>query len=100
MSQVEDIYQGCDKDADNKGDNVRPSRKGDVLLDNNDETEDKAENEDSNVPPPRCLFVVLRHVCVMSVIISTILRTLVGLLDISTPEQEAMSNEGTDLYKV
>ena len=91
------IYQGRDEDSDEKSDDVAPCRECDVLFDDNDETEDEAEYKDSNVPPPGSFLVVLGHMLVVSVVVSPVPRTFIGLLDITPPKQEAVSNQGTNL---
>lgn len=90
-------YQGGNEYSDEKGDDVGPCGEGDILLDDNHEAKDEAEDEDSNVPPPGSFLVVLGHMLMMSVVISPVPSALVGLLDISTPEEKAVSNQGTNL---
>lgn len=43
------------------------------------------------------LLTVLGHVCVVAIIITACLCALVGSNDVSTPEKEAVHDEGADL---
>lgn len=90
-------YEWGDDDADNQGDNVGPDRKGDILLGNDDYAEDETEDEHETVPIPWGLFVVLDHVCVMSVIVLAFRGADICSLDVATPEEDAMSDECTNL---
>ena len=90
-------YQWCDENPQQQRDNVRPSRESNVLLNNDNETKNKAEYKDGNIPPPRRLLVVLGHVGVVAIVISAASGALVRPYNISTPEQETVSDEGSDL---
>ena len=90
-------HQRSNNHSQKQCDNICPGRKGYVGLDDNDEAKDEAEYEQNHEPPPRCLLVVLCHVGVVTVVKFPLPSTLVRAYNISSPEQEAVSNKGADL---
>lgn len=94
---LQSTYEGCNNDSYDERDNIRPGRKANVFLENHDKTKDKADDKHCNIPPPGCFLVVLGHVLVMPVIISTLFRALVCLLDIIAPKENTVHDQCTNL---
>ncbi|CAF3499988.1 unnamed protein product [Fusarium graminearum] len=90
-------YDWCNDGAQDERHHVCPRGKCDILLDHNNKTEDKASNKDGNVPPPRCFLVVLGHVFVVTVIVTTLLCALERLDNVLAPEKDTVKDKGTDL---
>lgn len=90
-------HQGGDEYSQQQRNDIGPGRKRNVLLDDDDEANNKADHKHSNVPPPWRFLVVLDHVGMMTIVISALLRTLVRSYKVTTPEQEAMGNQGSNL---
>lgn len=90
-------HKGGNDDSHHQRNNVRPGRKSDVLFAGNDEAKDEAADKHRNVPPPRRLLVMLGHVCMMWVIIGALPGALICAHHLSTPEENAVEDEGTDL---
>lgn len=96
VSGVDQATEWCDETADQEGNDVGPNGECDVLLDDDDESKDETEDEDSDVPVPWCLLVVLGHVLMMTISISTGPGTHDSILDITTPEESDVGNQGSD----
>lgn len=93
-------YDWCNDGTHNEGDHVSPSGESNVLLDDDNQAENKATNEDCDIPPPGSLLVVLSHVLVVAIIISSLPGALESLDDVLTPEEDAVKDESTDLLQV
>jgi hypothetical protein len=94
---MQSTYEWCNDDSDDQGYDICPRWHCDILLDHNDETKNKAKDENGHIPPPWDLLVVLCHVYVVSVIIFAGSGAFVGTLDVTTPEQNSVSDESADL---
>jgi hypothetical protein len=71
--------------------------KSNVLLDDDDEAEYETDHEHNHVPPPRRLFVVLVHVCMMRVIKLSGLGGFESSDRIASPEENDMGDQCSDL---
>jgi hypothetical protein len=90
-------YERSDNDSENERDNVCPNRERDVLLGDNDYAKNEAENKYETVPPPRGLLVMLGHMVMMTIVVFTDLCAHVSTLNVTTPEKNAVGNQGTNL---
>jgi hypothetical protein len=90
-------YQGSNEHSEDQGNDICPDWKSDVLLQNNHKTKNETDYENNDVPPPWSLLVMLNHVCVVTIIVSTLSHALESSDDISAPEEEAMEDQSTDL---
>jgi hypothetical protein len=93
-------YERSDDDAHDERNNVTPDRQSDVLFDHHDETQNEAGDKYDDIPPPRCLLVVLVHVCVVRVIEFTSLGRFESSDCVATPKEDNVSNQSTDLCHV
>jgi hypothetical protein len=87
-------------DSHQQGNNIRPRRERQVLLDDDHEAQDKAEDENHNIPPPGGLLVVFDHVSMVTVVVASGSGAFVRLDEITAPEQGTMSNQGTNLARM
>lgn len=86
--------------AEKQRHNVCPPWKRDVLLQDDDKSEDEADNQYTYVPPPGHLFVILVHVIVMDVPINPLFGALESLDNVTSPEEDTVGDQGTNLNQV
>ena len=90
-------YEWSNDATNDEGNDVRPSRQGDVVLQHDNEAKSEAADKNDHVPPPRSLLVVLDHVLVVAVVEDALACALVGCDDVCTHEENDVRNESANL---
>lgn len=90
-------YEWSNNTTDDEGNNVRPSRQGNVVLQHDNETKGEAADKNDHVPPPRGLLVVLDHVLVVAVVEDALACALVSRDNVRAHEENDVSNECANL---
>jgi len=90
-------YEWSNDTTDDKGNNVCPSRQGNVVLQDDNEAKGEATDKNDHVPPPRGLLVVLDHVLVVAIVEDALACALVGCDNVCTHEENDVRNECANL---
>jgi hypothetical protein len=90
-------HKWCEDYSYEERDNVRPNWKGNILFDDDHKTKNEGKNKDDNIPPPRCLRIMLGHVLMMSIVITPLSCALVRSFDVPAPKEDAVGNQRADL---
>lgn len=95
--QEESTHERRNHDANDKCYNIGPCLERDVFLEHNDETKNEAPHENNEVPPPWHFLVVFDHMLMVTVVIASGLRTYECSLDVTTPEEDDVCYQSTNL---
>lgn len=90
-------YEGCDDGTHDQCYDIAPYRKCNVLLDDNDKSENETDGEYYHVPPPRRFFIVFIHVHVVRAAKDPFSSGFERPNNVTAPEQNDVSNQGSDL---
>ena len=90
-------YEWSNDATNDEGNDVRPSRQGDVVLQHDNEAKSEAADKNDHVPPPRSLLVVLDHVRVVTVVELSLACALVRSDDVLAHQEDDVGDKSTDL---
>jgi hypothetical protein len=79
-------HKGRDYYPQDQRHNVRPSRKSNILSEDNYEAKEKADDNYGGVPPPWCFLVVLGHMLMMSIVIAPCSCGSIRYFDVRAPK--------------
>ena len=74
---IMNTYEWSNDATNDEGNDVRPSRQGDVVLQHDNEAKSEAADKNDHVPPPRSLLIVLDHVLVVAIVEHALASALV-----------------------
>ena len=93
-------YDGCYDTAEKQRHDICPDWHGKIFLGDDDDPENKAEDENSNVPVPWHFSVVLDHVFMVLVVVLTLASRLVRMPNVLAPEEGDVHDERSNLRSV